>query len=304
VTGIVARAAQNGIGLVDARDSYIADNDVTGNSGWGVSLWHSSRNTVVRNLIGHTVRCERAHGCDAAAILVREGSDSNTFSDNDLTGSSIGALVTGAAPLSQPSVGNLFVRNDASMSIESGFVVRLSWGTTFLENRADSAGTGFTLIRASSQSLRGNTVIGSRDAGIAASRGADNAIERNLLLGGRVGIEIAANEPAAPRGRGYVIDDNVIGGAVRGIVMQGVARAKIRGNVIDGVDEALVVDSAGHASEVTGNVFLRARRSYIVAPDLVAGGNYWATADAQGAAARVRGRISVLPWKPASAVGY
>jgi hypothetical protein len=74
--------------------------------------------------------------------------------------------------------------------------------------------------------------------------------------------------------------------------------------VIDGVEDALVIDSAGHASEVTGNVFLRATGSYIVAPDLAAGGNYWATTDAKAAAERVRGRISVLPWKAAGAAGY
>lgn len=304
VTGVIARGAQNGIGLVDARNSYVADNDVSGNSGWGVNLWHSSHNSVLRNQIGRTRRCENGGGCDAAAILVRQGSDSNTFSDNDLTASSVGVLVTGAAPVSQASIGNLFYRNDASFSLESGFVVRLTWGTTFLENRADSSGTGFRLIRASGQSIRGNTVIGSRDAGIAASRGADNAIQRNLLLGGRVGIEVLSTDAAGPRGRSYLIDDNVVGGVVKGIVLEGVARGRIRGNVIDGVDEALVIDSTGHASEVTGNVFLRVRGWYIVAPDLAAGGNYWATTDAQAAAGRVRGRISVLPWKPASTAGY
>ncbi len=304
VTGVIARGAQNGIWLINARDSYVADNDVSGNSGWGINLWHSSHNSVVQNQIGRTRRCEGAGGCDAAAILVREGSDSNTFSDNDLSASSVGVLVTGAAPLSQPSVGNLFYRNDASFSLEAGFVVRLSWGTTFLENRADSSGTGFKLIRASGQSIRGNTALGCRDAAITASRGADNAIQRNLLLGGLVGIRVSDTVASGPRGRSYIIDDNVIGGVEKGIVLQGVSRGKIRGNVIDDVGEALSIDSTGHASEVTGNVFLRARAWYIVAPDLVAGGNYWATADARTAAAKVRGRISVLPWRPASAVGY
>ena len=65
-----------------------------------------------------------------------------------------------------------------------------------------------------------------------------------------------------------------------------------------------MVDGAGHGTEVTGNVFLRASRWFIDAPDLVAGGNYWATADAARATALVHGRVSVLPWKPASAAGY
>ncbi|MEO7985538.1 MAG: NosD domain-containing protein [Gemmatimonadales bacterium] len=304
VTGVTARDAQNGIGLADSRDGYIADNYVSGNSGWAISLWHSSHNTITRNQAGRTVRCGRAGECGAAAILVREGSDSNTFTDNDLTASSIGALVTAAAPLTRPSVGNLFNRNDASRAMDAGFAVRLTWATIFLENRADSSGNGFLLFRAAGQTIRGNTVIGSRGAAIAASGGADNAIEENVLLGGRTGVEVRAADATAPASRGYHIDDNVIGNVGQGIVLQGVARSRIRGNVIDRVDVAVVIDSTGHATEIAGNVFLRASGTYIVAPDLAAGGNYWATADAQTAAARVRGRVSVLPWKPASSAGY
>jgi parallel beta-helix repeat protein len=304
VTGVTARGAQNGLGLVDARDSYVADNDLSGNSGWGLHLWHSSHNEIARNNIAHTRRCEISGGCGAAAVLLREGSDSNTISGNDLSASSTGVIVAGEPPLTRPSIGNLFHRNDASLALESGFVARQTWATTFLENRADSSGSGFRLIRVSATTLRGNTVIGSRDAGIAASGGADNMLQQNVLAGGRVGVEVLAGDAATPPSRGYRIDDNVIGGTTRGIVLTGVARSRIRGNVIDRVDEALVIDAAGHATEVTGNVFLRATRSYVVAPDLEAGGNYWATTDAAAAGAKVRGRISVLPWKPASAAGY
>lgn len=304
ITGVTAIGAQNGIGLIDARDSYLAENVLSGNSGWGIHLWHSSHNTIERNTIARVRRCESGGGCEAAAVLVREGSDSNTVSDNDLSGSSAGAIVAGGAPLTRPSIGNLFHRNDASLSLESGFVAKQTWGTFFLDNRADSSGSGFRLVRVSATTARGNTVIGSREAAIAALQGADNALEQNVLLGGRAGIEVIAGEAAAPPGRGYRIDDNIISGVRQGIVLKGISRARVRGNVIDGVEEALVIDAAGHGTEVSGNVFLRAGGPYIVAPDLIAGGNYWATADASEAAAKVRGRISVLPWRPASAAGY
>src|SRR5690606_10712334 len=42
VRGITANSAQNGIGLFEARESFIADNDVSNNSGWGIHLWRSS----------------------------------------------------------------------------------------------------------------------------------------------------------------------------------------------------------------------------------------------------------------------
>jgi parallel beta-helix repeat protein len=304
VTGVTAKSAQNGIGLIEARESYLADNEVTGNSGWGISLWRSSRNVLVRNRVGHTVRCAPPTvDCVAAAILLREGSDSNTISENDLTASSTGFRIAGQAPLTRPSIGNLVYRNDASAS-GTGFVAGHTWSTTFLENRADSAAYGFRFDHLNGSAVRANTVIGSRLAGIVLEHGSDNTLEANVLLGGRVGIMVTAPTRGGSASRGHRIDDNVIGGVEQGIVLQGTSGSRVRGNLLDGLVDGLVIDNTGHGTEVTGNVFLRASGWFIEAPDLAAGGNYWATADAAAASARVRGRISVLPWRPASAAGY
>ncbi|HEX3234299.1 MAG TPA: NosD domain-containing protein [Gemmatimonadales bacterium] len=305
VTGVTARDSQNGIGLVEARDSYLADNTLTGNSGWAIHLWSSSHNLIVRNEATRTRRCPTPSlACAAAAVLLREASDSNTITDNDLTASSTGVLVTGQPPLAHASIGNLIIRNDASLAQESGFAALFTWSVTFLENRADSAAAGFRLIRVSASTLRGNTVIGARESGITVAHGSDNTIESNVLLGARVGIRVVAPERGAPASRGYRIDDNVLGGLEQGIVLEATTGSRVRGNLFDGVGSGLVIDSAGHGTEVTGNVFLRAAGWFIDAPDLVAGGNYWATTDANAAALRVHGRVSVLPWKPASAAGY
>jgi parallel beta-helix repeat protein len=304
ITGVTARAAQNGIGLVETRESHIADNDVAGNSGWGISLWRSSRNTVVRNLVHNTLRCvPPSVDCGAAAVLLREGSDSNTVAENDLTASSVGFRVIGQAPLTRPSIGNLVYRNNASGS-GIGFVAGHTWSVTFLENRADSSAYGFRLDHLNGSAVRGNTVIGSRIAGIALEHGSENAIEGNVLLGGRVGIMVTAPHRGGGPSRGHRIDDNVVGGVEQGILLQGTTGTRLRGNLLDGLVDGLVIDNVGHGTEVTGNVFLRASGWFIDAPDLAAGGNYWATADAAAASARVRGRVSVLPWRPASAAGY
>jgi parallel beta-helix repeat protein len=86
VTGVIARGAQNGIGLFESRNAIIADNDVSGNSGWGIHLWRSSRNTILRNKANHNVRARvpPIAGCDSAALC--SGSAAIEFiADNDLT---------------------------------------------------------------------------------------------------------------------------------------------------------------------------------------------------------------------------
>jgi parallel beta-helix repeat protein len=305
VTGVTARHAQNGIGLIDATGVYVADNDVSDNNGWGVHLYRASHNTIVRNQVSRTRRCLAPFAdCGAAAVLLREGSDSNIISDNDLTYSNIAVLVSGAAPLTRGSAGNLVYRNDGSLATAAAFVARNIWSIVFLENRVDSAAAGFALAGLSGGTIRGNTVIGARRAAIDARAGGDNSFEANALLGGPVGILVEGSEARAVPSRAYRIDDNLLAGVDQGIVLKRVTESRVRGNVFDSVGDGLVVDGAGHGTEVSGNVFLRATGWFIEAPDLVAGGNYWATPDAPRAAARVRGRVSVLPWKPASAAGY
>jgi parallel beta-helix repeat protein len=306
VSRITARGAQNGIGLLEARESYIADNDVGENTGWGIHLWRSSRNTLTRNRVAHTRRCHSlvpAADCGAAAILLRDASDSNVIADNDLTASSLGLHLAGERPL-RPSVGNLIYRNDASSALRAAFTASFGWRNIFLENRADSAATGFRLDHSGGTTLRGNTVIGARSGGIVSEHGADIAIQGNVLIGGAVGIRADAPQSGGGPSRRYRIDDNMLARLEQGIVLEGTSSAQLRGNVFDGVGDGLVLDEAGQTTEVTGNIFLRASRWFIEAPELAAGGNYWATADATAATAKVKGKISVTPWKPASAAGY
>jgi parallel beta-helix repeat protein len=304
VTGVSARGSSTGIGLVDTRESYLADNDASGNAAWGIHLFRSARNVLARNRADHTVRCIPPTDCRAAAILLREASDSNTLTENDLTASSTGLLVSGRSPLTRASIGNLVYRNNASGAAGAGFSVGYVWNVTLLENRADSSEQGIRLDHVTAAVVRGNTVIGAREAAIAAEYGRDNAIEANALVGAPVGIRIGATGARGTRSVGYRLDDNVMGGVEKGIVLQATTGSRVRGNVFDGVGDGLTVDGVGHATEVTGNVFLRARGWFIDAPDLAAGGNFWATTDASAASARVRGRVSVLPWRPAAAAGY
>jgi len=307
VVGVSARHAQNGIGLIGARDSYLADNDVSDNSGWGVHLWASSQNVVVRNKAHHNVRCESPayrRGCDSAGILLRDQSDSNLVADNDITWSGDGFFLSGQPEYIRPSQGNMVLRNDASSAYHNAFESTFSHGNVFLENRADSADYGFWLGYSTGTTVQGNVVLGSRSAGIAIEHGAANRLLSNLIMGGKAGIRLFIRDPKGPASRDYVVDGNTLAGVTNGLVLEHTSHARVRGNTFDGVDNALVADSAGADAQVSGNVFLRAQRYFIVAPSLTAGSNYWATATEAEAVTRVQGAVVVTPWFPASVAGY
>lgn len=307
VTGIVAHGAQNGIGLFAARGSHIADNDVSGNSGWGIHLWQSSHNAILRNQAHHNVRCvgdTYRRGCDSAALLLREQSDSNLVADNDLSRSGDGFFLSGHRPLVRPSVGNLVVRNDATGAFHNAFESTFSWGNTFIDNRADSSDYGFWLGYSSGTVVRGNTIIGTHTAAIAVEHGSDNTLTANVMIGGATGIQLFAPTRGAEPSRGYRIDDNVFARLERALVVQATSGLRVRGNLFDGVGEGIVIDGAGRDASVTGNIFLRATGAWIRAEELDAGGNYWGTTDARQTMSRIMGRVSLDPWLPARAAGY
>jgi len=307
VTRVTAQRAQNGIGMIGARRVYVADNDVSYNSGWGIHLWRSSHNVIVRNQAHHNVRCESpaySRGCDSAGILLRERSDSNVVADNDLTHSGNGFFLSGLRPLVEPSTGNLVARNNASFAYHNAFESTFSAGNTFLDNRADGSSYGFWLGYSTRTTVRGNTVIGSANACIAIEHGSDNAITDNVIMGAAVGIRLFARNQDHEPSRGYAIDDNVLADLERALVLEATAQVKIRGNVFDDVGDAITVDEAGRGSTVAGNVFLRVRGWFISAPNLSAGGNYWALSDAKAIAAKINGDVDIAPWFPAAAAGF
>jgi parallel beta-helix repeat protein len=261
----------------------------------------------MRNRADHNVRCEGdtyRRGCDSAALLLCELSDSNLISDNDLSWSGDGFFLSGQRPQVQPSIGNLVLRNDASHAYHNAFEATFSAWNTFLENRADSSDYGFWLGYSRGSTVRGNIILGTRSAAIAIEHGAENEISGNTIIGGDVGIRLFAPRLEDEPSTAYRVDDNVIARVRRGIVLESTSRSRLRGNLFDGVEDALTVDSAGADLQLTGNIFLSARRWLIDAVELDAGGNYWAARDELAARRQVRGRVLLQPFRRAQDVGY
>lgn len=307
VARVRANGAQNGIALIRARRTWVTENDVSGNSGWGISLWASGLNTIQRNAAHHNVRCEAptwSRGCDSAGILLRDRSDSNLVADNDLRWSGDGFFLSGHRGAVRPSNGNLVVRNDASGSPHNAFEATFSTGNVFVDNRADSSGYGFWLGYSTATLVRGSTIVGSRQAAIAIEHGSDNELSRNVIVGGAIGIHLFAPHDDDRPSRATVISRNTIGGTAQGVVLARTTTVTIVGNVFDDVGDGIVADAVAIDARVTANIFLAVRGWFVDAPDLNAGGNFWATADERAAQAKVRGRVTVLPWRSASEAGY
>lgn len=307
IRNITSTSAQNGIMLRDATGTFIADNDVSSNSGWGISLWHSSHSTIIRNAAHHNVRCEGEQyhrGCDSAGILLRERSDSNLVADNDLSYSGDGFFLSGQPEQVRPSIGNLVIRNDATGAFHNAFESTFSYGNQFSGNRADSADYGFWLGYSTANVVEDNTIIGTRSAGIAIEHGQDNVIARNIIVGGAIGIRLFARDSTARASRNSRVDDNYLAQLSRGLVLESSRRTHVRGNLFDGVGDGLVADSASGDAILGGNIFLRATRLFIVAAHLNAGGNFWATPSAAAARERVRGDVTIDPWRSAREAGY
>jgi parallel beta-helix repeat protein len=307
VTGVIARGSQNGIGLRESREARLSDNDVSGNSGWGIHLWRSSQNLIAHNRADHSVRCEApgySRGCDSAALLLREESDSNLIVDNDLTWSGDGFFLSGQPPEVRPSIGNMVLRNDASHAYHNAFESTFSGWNSFLDNRADSSDYGFWLGYSQANVVRGNILLGSRSAAIAIEHGGENDLAANVIIGGGIGIRLFAPHPEDGPGRVYRVDDNTIAQVGRGIVVERTTGVRLRGNLLDGVGDGLIVDSLSRDVEGNGNVFLSASRWLVDAVDLDLGGNYWGGGDSTQVRRRIRGRVSIVPFRAAREAGY
>lgn len=89
VRSVIARRTQNGIIFDHVRDSAVVDCDCSFLSGWGLAMWRSSGNRIVRNAFDFCVR-GYSHGIynrgqDSAGILVFEQSSNNLFAENSAT---------------------------------------------------------------------------------------------------------------------------------------------------------------------------------------------------------------------------
>jgi parallel beta-helix repeat protein len=222
---------QNGISLFECTEAYVAYNEASYNSGWGITLWATTHSLIERNRADY---CTRDYGgwsgADAASLLMVYESNYNTIIDNSLVGGGDGVFLAGATHNQQrrPNNHNYFARNDCSYSPNNGFEATFSSGNVFEDNLSDYCNYGYWLGYSHSTTVRGNQANHCTTAGVAIEHGRHNVIEDNTLNGNGVGVWLWTDQdttlvnafPEARDSYDYDVRRNTLRGNTTGVLCE------------------------------------------------------------------------------------
>ena len=209
--GCRGRHGQNGILLTRTSTTQVYDNDFSFMSGWGLAMYRASENVVARNIFDYCVR-GYSHGVygrgqDSAGILMFERCSNNWIAFNSATHSGDGLflfagrdIVEGRAfERGEEQVGgsdhNFIYQNDFSFAVANGIEATFSSGNYAIENVLQGChqhavwggySNGMVLI--------GNLIEDTRGGGITIEHGQDCVIERNVVHGNEIGLELYWDE--------------------------------------------------------------------------------------------------------------
>ena len=237
------RHGQNALCIDRVNDSKIYDNDFSFNSGWGIAMWRSSRNTISRNACDFCVRgySHRVYnrGQDSAGILMFEQNCDNVIAENSATHGGDGFFGfagkealgdTGEHPADwyrrRGNNNNLLIGNDFSYAPAHGIEMTFSFGSVFYDNRLrENAICGVwggysqdTLIARNHIEGNGEMAYGLERGGINIEHGRNNRILDNVFWANKCGIHLwggptgdFAQKPWA-KANGTESKDNVVAG--------------------------------------------------------------------------------------------
>ena len=205
------RHGQNGILLTRVTGTRVYDNDFSFMSGWGLGMYRSSENVVTRNVFDYCAR-GYSHGVywsgqDSAGILMFERCSDNVIALNSATHCGSGLFLFAGRDIveglafergeKEPggSDRNLIYQNDFSYAIANGIDATFSSGNYVVENvlrgcRQHGVWGGYSR----GMVLIGNLIENTRGGGISIEHGQDTVIERNVLHGNEIGLELYWDE--------------------------------------------------------------------------------------------------------------
>lgn len=225
VKGCKITGCQNALLLSGCNEALIYNNFFTFNSGLGIGLYRSSRNTLMHNRLDWNVRGYShkfyQRGQDSAGILLYEQSSNNLIAYNSVTHCGDGLFLwAGQSTMDSGEGGcndNNIINNNFSYAPTNGVEVTFSrnriQGNTMLECTYGIWG-GYSY----GSHISGNFIADCK-TGIAIEHGQNDTIQRNVFQNDSTGIQLWAREtqPADwgyaqkrdTRSRDHLLDRNV-----------------------------------------------------------------------------------------------
>jgi parallel beta-helix repeat protein len=256
VRGNVARQGMNGLLLTRSSGVRIWNNDFSFNSGLGIGLYRSSRNTIMHNRADWCMRGYvhgvYSRGQDSAALLLYEQSSHNVVAYNSMTHSGDGVFLWAGQSTMDTGTGgandNLFFGNDFSFAAANGIEVTFS-RNRIIGNRLDGSNYGIWGGYSFESEIRANRLAGNT-VGIAIEHGQDNRILENRFRSHQTGIRLWWNRLTPSdwgypkhrdtRSRDYRIERNTFSADRVGLRVDSTGRLRSVGNRFVGVDSVLV----------------------------------------------------------------
>lgn len=220
VSGVTARACQNGLILDRVSSAAVFDNDLSFLSGWGIAMWRSSNNMITRNALDFCIRGyshgKYNRGQDSAGLLMFEQCSGNEIRNNSITHCGDGVFVfAGKEALGEKPVAGLeymdrgcnsnqFEGNDLSFSAAHGLELTFSFDNNVWSNRIEGNGICGLWGGYSQRTLVwGNTFTdngqkgASEGGGINIEHGYMNEVKHNLFTRNSVAVKLWDDDDGA-----------------------------------------------------------------------------------------------------------
>lgn len=256
VENVNAHDAQNAILIARTTRATIYQSDLSRNSGWGIALYGSSRNNLLKNRADWNVRCEGksySAGCDSAGILLMEGSNHNRIVGNSFTHSGDGYFLS-KSPQGNSSDSNYVAFNDGSYSFHNSFESVFTAGDQFYRNVACHSDYGFWLSFSRDTTVIDNDIEDSRHDGIAIEHGEENTFIHNEISSSLAsGIRLFRSGNAPEPSRGYTIINNVFEGNKVAILVNRTEDVTIQDNHFVNNGSDVKTEEAGPQIRSTAN---------------------------------------------------
>jgi len=248
---------------IDVRNSdriVIRNNNASRNSAWGVNLLNTSNSEVSNNIMRENVRyCKWGNGtvgrgCDAAGIILQDGSSNNVVRENQVLGDNANGIFIKAHAV-RCGDNNLIENNKIIGALYNAVELSFCKGNRIIGNEMagsyDAVYFGFT----TNTEVRNNLIRDMRNHGIITWNSRGSVIANNEIVNSRIGIYMYWDEwdpkqfgflPPSPdkyATRDNLIESNFIHhNAVAGIRLSNAIFTQVMNNTFEGNGKNIVMD--------------------------------------------------------------